>query len=498
MENFRLGIQFFASVALAAAILLAYSIINGVPFLYPDTTVYIPYGQSALEFAVRLLEGDFGALVSNDQAARLATDGPVGSAGYPEQDVYRTASRSVYYGVLASLSFPLGLLWTPAAAQAVSVAFVIALSVRIVNGGLDPIRYLTLIAALSLLTPLGVFSATVMPDVWAGIMILSLGLILVCPDRLSWFEIAVLSGFILFAAITHSSHLAVLGGFAVLALVLGGTRLIATSSRFQAAALPGALFVTAMGLMILSHAAIERSSGAAPIRLPHLTAHLTEGGPGMALIEERCPEIGFEICKHKADLPMEWRAFLFRGPFMKSTIAERRILSNEDLPFALAVFAHDPVGVAKLFVVDMGRQLGRFGLETTPIRATIGESGAISGLEPEELRLRIFDGTFYEVEWPYQLMTAVTYAITIAAVLAIVAGLLGVGPAAGLAHEPTLRALVLVTLIGVAGNAAVCGGLASPYDRFQARIIWLIPAMAGLAIMRTRRPATHHQIEEVR
>jgi formate/nitrite transporter FocA (FNT family) len=52
-------------------------------------------------------------------------------------------------------------------------------------------------------------------------------------------------------------------------------------------------------------------------------------------------------------------------------------------------------------------------------------------------------------------------------------------------HEQTFAGLVVA---GVLANAIVCGALASPADRFQARVIWLIPLLAvGMA----PRPADH-------
>ena len=44
-----------------------------------------------------------------------------------------------------------------------------------------------------------------------------------------------------------------------------------------------------------------------------------------------------------------------------------------------------------------------------------------------------------------------------------------------------------IVLMGVLANAIICGALASPYDRFQARVIWLVPLVA-LAVA-PRRPA---------
>jgi len=38
----------------------------------------------------------------------------------------------------------------------------------------------------------------------------------------------------------------------------------------------------------------------------------------------------------------------------------------------------------------------------------------------------------------------------------------------------------VILLLGLFLNALICGVLASPYGRFQARIIWLLPVLAAL------------------
>jgi hypothetical protein len=46
---------------------------------------------------------------------------------------------------------------------------------------------------------------------------------------------------------------------------------------------------------------------------------------------------------------------------------------------------------------------------------------------------------------------------------------------------------VEIIFIGVVLNAAICGVLSGPYDRYQARVIWLVPFAAALALYRQRQ-----------
>ena len=54
-----------------------------------------------------------------------------------------------------------------------------------------------------------------------------------------------------------------------------------------------------------------------------------------------------------------------------------------------------------------------------------------------------------------------------------------------------IRATVVFLVLAVILNAAVCGILSGPFDRYQARLLWLVPAAALLyaaARRRTRAP----------
>jgi peptidoglycan/LPS O-acetylase OafA/YrhL len=55
--------------------------------------------------------------------------------------------------------------------------------------------------------------------------------------------------------------------------------------------------------------------------------------------------------------------------------------------------------------------------------------------------------------------------------------------------ERRMRAFAVVVIAGVVANAVVCAALASSLDRFQARVIWLLPflALSMLAVARQAR-----------
>jgi hypothetical protein len=53
-------------------------------------------------------------------------------------------------------------------------------------------------------------------------------------------------------------------------------------------------------------------------------------------------------------------------------------------------------------------------------------------------------------------------------------------------RDPRWLLFCAVIFFGVLGNAIVCGALSAPRDRYQARVIWLVPLVALLQHERRR------------
>ena len=449
---------------------------NGVPFLYPDSFVYFSYGTSVWEHL-----GDLVALDSapEPQPAAAAVQGGAGkelaaaaTSGKVESDSSWTplAGRSIYYGVLAGLPGLIEAPWTGVLLQSYCAAVVVAIAWREAVGR-PGVAYLAAMAAFGLFTTFGIFASTAMPDVWAGLSILSVAVLVAYRHSLHRFDAVVLWAFVLFATLVHSSHLALL-----VALGLG----LAVARLAGAATLPwsmmakmGAIAVVAVLLSAGGKAVLERAAGKDLLGLPFFTAHLVDGGPGTDFARDRCPEVSFAVCERADQLPVEWREFLFR--FSGSAAYQRRLVA-EDRAFALATLRHDPLAVAALAVRDAVRQVAKIGLVTTPIR-----DETIRGWSVERsyssLAERMRAGRLYEANWLYR-------AVSLANTVLVIAGLAGLAVLLLRRDRPgsELRTLLTVSGASILLNAAICGVLASPYDRFQARVAWLIPVLLVIAL----------------
>jgi hypothetical protein len=49
-----------------------------------------------------------------------------------------------------------------------------------------------------------------------------------------------------------------------------------------------------------------------------------------------------------------------------------------------------------------------------------------------------------------------------------------------------LEKLAVIVISGIILNAFVCGAMSDPYDRYQLRVIWLVPFVAALMYLRSK------------
>ena len=486
-----------SGVLLAVALLLCLTALwNGQAFFYPDTPTYL---RGAEMGASRLLGPS--ALKPWLPAPQAATDqgaSPSGAVEAPKrmkpltsiEDKVVLAGRSVYYGVLVYAGFLAGKMWLTVAAQALAVAYVLQLLMSRL-WGFGSLQTIGIAAALSLLTPLGVYTGFLMPDVFAPLVILCMGTLAVYWQQLSRSQRWMLSLILLFGLLAHASHVALA---ALLLLSALAARWL--SSRWRGLSV-AALVVTAgciAGAVVAEWAfskAVMMAVGAPPLRLPHPMARLIDLGPGTAYLKQHCPESGFAACAYLQNYPTAWDDFLFstdpaKGAFALADAAAKRRLSDEQLRFVGEVVRFDPLGVARGIGADVLRQLVNF-------RVDISAYGS-RGLAMYQGRVP--DSIFSDMQATRAAMqqaplnnwlTMSTYALVLASLMMLVANWLRSGGPAASQVDPARRLFAnffWTVMAGVLANAVICATLASSMDRFQARVIWLLPFMALAALVR--------------
>lgn len=477
--------------ALAAMVLGLPAWWNGQPLFYPDTPTYL----RGAEMGIARLAGP-GRIPPWVAPATDATPA-TGAEAAPARrltavnDKVVLAGRSVYYGALLYASHLAGSLWWTVAVQALVAAWVLHL-LLVSLWGLGTPAYLGLVALLAAATPLAVYTGLLMPDVFAGLAVLAVAILAVHWRRLARTDRWLLAGLLLFALASHASHVALALALLLWAMVLRWVRPGWEGLSLPAMGVVATCIVAALVAEWGFAQAVTRAVGAPPLRLPHLTARLVDMGPGTDYLRTHCRPTGgtnglqpYAACTFTANYPTAWTDFLFstdprRGAFALADAAAKRGLADEQVALALDVLRHDPAGVLGGMALDVPRQLTGFRVD-------------VWGYGPRELAMyagRIPDALFTGMKSSRGNGTA---AVNDAFSVLSYAGMLAtLGLALYWARRrrqgapacvpQRMEQVAMLAIVGFVANALVCATLASPMDRFQARLAWL-PSLLALSVL---------------
>jgi len=496
----RISIGATQTIALVLALIIMSwpALLNGAAFFFPDTQTYLR-GAGTAVYEVTGWETDWSD--RHQLLRKTAENVPIVGDRADDRLVEQAANspqelahpvllgRSVYYGLLmlpfVSLFGSLGGVFVQAG-LAVLVLWITLRALGIGQGRPLAIWVLVATLALAMFTSLPFFVSLLMPDVFTGFAV-ALGLsALVGWRRLNTFEKVCLVLIACFAAISHSSNVLILSAMLALGLVV----------RFWCRN------VQTVGIMILAVAAtsgvvservfveaVVAKLGEPPIRPPFLTARLINEGPGLQLLIEKCPEIGFEACRFRDRMPQDSDTFLWslkpaEGVFSVESHAVQRRLAEQDSRFAWETFRAYPIEVVQHSAAASVRQLFMVKADIFNLRPS--EIGELPPRYAEEvLQSRSAAG-----EMPMHFFDIGIYLTTLMAT-----GVLLFAVARGQSHEHRVAAILLLGT--VLANALIAGALSKPHNRYNARLLWVLPLAAGAIVISSRRnPAARCRNED--
>jgi hypothetical protein len=376
-------------------------------------------------------------------------------------------------------------LWPPLLAQGLVASHLLWLAQRMARGTAGPAAHLLVCGGLAALTAAPWFVATLMPDALTGLAplcLLLLGFGALTRAETAW---VALVGALAIAA--HLSHLPT-----ALAMV-GLTLLLTRRARpVLRASLPLGLalaFLAASNLLAFGRATLS------PHGSVFLLARLQDDGPAAAVIRARCPAAGWHLCAFADRLPMDSDTFLWDPTSPLNTEADGRpramggVQGAEEARSIVAATLRDrPAEVAAAMLrnalhqawrVQVGDTLGNEHLALSariPIARSFpaAERAAFDAAAQMQGALPARAGPFLAPHLPALLLALGA------------AGWLGWRAVRG--GDLPRAALVAGALVALAANAAATGALSKPHDRYQARIVWLLPLAVMLAALPSARP----------
>lgn len=424
----------WSTIIVATLFLSSSAFYNGYPLVYPDTGGYI--GLQNLSF------------------------------------------RSFFYNLFIYPSIWFHSLWLVVFVQSLIVAHLLHLFLRIVFKVTSLISYLVMIVLLCLLTSLPWITGFIMPDIFTGVLLLSLYLMFFCWENLDLCEKIYLFLLTVISATVHLTHIPLALGMIV--IVWFFRLIIKNKNRFPVPYLLSASLAIFLAfiLVIANNYRTQRVFTLSPGGYAFLLARLVADGPAVKYLEKSCPEKKYKLCDYLRELPSNSSKFLWPedSPFRKVGWIDG--YQKEGSEIVRGTILLYPFDVAKQCLKNTVLQSVKF----LTLRGSCLDASYVTG----PIR-SYFPNEFQEFEKSKQSqkrldLRGLNYLHLVFGGVSLLA--------AGIAFliflkQPQYRSVIFLYFFGAAYllQALLTGCLSVPDHRFGGRMIWLMPFFSIASLM---------------
>jgi hypothetical protein len=388
---------------------------------------------------------------------------------------YLVPSRSTVFGIYLHFGEASGF-WINLGIQALATLWILQLTLR-VFGMARPSRLAAVSGILVLTTALPWLASLLLTDIFAGLSVLSLFILILHGDKTSTVEKISLFAFTAFAGATHSATLAVLLGLCCAGWI---ARPFLRARIAASGLLQGSLTIVAGALMLLAaNFALSGQLAWTPGGYGVAFGRMMQDGIVAHYLREHCPEQQLKLCPYRDQLPPTADDFLW-GNSMFDALGRFRGLNDEMGFIVLHSLAEYPAWQAEAAIVATAQQL---------VHVATGEGsdvwlphtyGIIERYIPKQAakmhaaRQQHSGIDFTAINW-------IHVPVALASMLSIVAIF-----AFALWRRRLDDLTLLAATVGLAllGNAFVCGVISGPHDRYGARMVWIATLVASIAAFR--------------
>ncbi len=394
--------------------------------------------------------------------------------------------RAPVYAELLFLAGGAFSLWPIIVLQALMISYLILEVCRMEVPGLTLWSLTVIGACLSLLTGIAWYAGQVEPDIFTPVVILGCWLLLFRGDRLGKGRLRWVVGLTGLAVACHPSHLGLLGGLLIAAGLL---KLLVR--RWPALPKPNLRrgligLATALGLIVTGNFVLTGNLFISKSGSVFVFARLMQDGIVKRLLNDTCPPAGsidWRLCAYKNRLATSANGWLWGASgFHALGGFTGKAQQEEDSRIIVESLKRYPVMHVRAAVADSFLQFVQFktgdGIEP---QVWVLESG-FKRMIPQQLH------AYLEARQQRGLIRFKTLNLIHVPVGAMsVLGLLLLLQHAGQRRAWDRASLPALVLLGLIGNAIICGTFSNPHDRYQSRVIWLPSLVLLLAVARDRR-----------
>jgi hypothetical protein len=388
---------------------------------------------------------------------------------------YLVPSRSTVFGLYLHYGEH-SRFWINLGIQALASLWLLQLTLRVLDM-LRPLRLIVISLALILATALPWLASTLLTDIFTGLSVLALFVLVLHGKRISTTEKCLLFAFIAFSAATHSATLAVLLGLCMLGWIarpfLRGR--IAASGLIQ-----GSFSLIAGAAMLLSaNFALSGELAWTPGGYGVAFGRMLQDGIVTRYLREHCPQEKLKLCPYRNELPATADQFLW-GNSMFNTLGRFKGLNDEMQFIVRRSLAEYPAWQAEAALTATARQL---------VSVATGEGtngwiphtyGIIERYIPAQL---VPMRAAHQQRWQLDFTAINRLHVPVAFGSMLVA-------AAIFGHGLWRRRLDDIALLAatvssaVLGNAFICAVISGPHDRYGARLAWVASFVVLIAAVR--------------
>jgi hypothetical protein len=391
--------------------------------------------------------------------------------------------RSTTYGLFLAAGLPLDF-WPNVILQAAAAVWIIALTLRVHSLGGTSVL-LVVIAALAVTTALPWLASELLTDIFAGLAVLALHALIRHGDRLATVERIALVVFIAFAASTHSATYAVLLVLwvAALAVSLINRKLAPRAGIAQAAA----AMALGAAMLLATNYVVARQVAWTPGAYGIAFARMLQDGIVTRYLNDHCPDARLTLCPYRNELPTDADDFLWGGSVFDK-LGRFEGLGDEMRTIVLESLRDYPALQAKAALVATARQLVAVGTgegivtelwHTHVIIENYARSTVPAMRAARQQNGEIGFAAINVIDVPVALMCIVLLPVVMLLALWSL-------------EFVEIGSLATTVALALLANAAFCGVISNPHDRYGSRMVWIATFTVALAVWRifvlARRP----------
>lgn len=387
-------------------------------------------------------------------------------------------SRSTVYGLYLHFG-EASYFWLNLLVQSAATLWVLNLCLRVMSLA-TPLRLAAFGLALVLTTALPWLASMLITDIFAGLAVLSLFLLIAHGGKLSRVEKVLLFVFTSFAAATHSATFGVLFGLCVAGWIL---RPLLGKRLGLGGLLHGSIAVaTSAGLLLAANYALSGQLAWTPGGPGVTFGRMMQDGIVARYLNDHCDTIKLKLCPYRNELPPTADDFLWSNDSVFNKLGRFEGMDEEMGFIALRSLAAYPLWQAKAALAATATQLAMVATGEGTNGWIPHTYGIIERYLPEQTAMmRAAHQQHWDID--FHSINAIHIPVALASLLLL---MVIVGRAILLRRLDDLGLLAATVALALLGNALLCGVISGPHDRYGARMAWIAVFVVLIAAERLR------------